>query len=125
MNLVSPFDPVMALMFYKPGSYQPDNIAKKINKVLEGNIVKKPGELYIMTTVDEFNMWNGFIRWKMSKERVKMMKAEGWAMAPYRFDIEEAGKCIVLLSDTILMFLNRCIAAQPIPARKWSGITIT
>ena len=54
-----------------------------------------------------------------------MMKAEGWAMVPYRFDIEEAGKCIVLLSDTILMFLNRCIAAQPIPARKWSGITIT
>ena len=62
MNLVSPFNPVMALMFYKPGLYQPDNVAKRINKVLEGNIVKKPGELYIMTTVDEFNMWNGFIR---------------------------------------------------------------
>ncbi|ETW77481.1 hypothetical protein HETIRDRAFT_446351, partial [Heterobasidion irregulare TC 32-1] len=79
MNLVSPFDPVMALMFYKPGSYQPDNIAKRTNKVLEGNIVKKLGELYILTTVDEFDMWNGFIRCRMSKERVKMMKAEGCA----------------------------------------------
>lgn len=91
--------PVMSLLFFRPRltGLSVDQLAENVHQILEGKMGADNGNMvHILTVVDKFDYIRGVIRWKMSKERVKMMKAEdGWVMAPYRFDERLSGECFV------------------------------
>ncbi|KAH8101280.1 hypothetical protein BXZ70DRAFT_935376 [Cristinia sonorae] len=81
--------PVMSLLFFDPRKDSPDKLASSIAAILEGKLGKN-GSVHVLTVIDGFDIFEGFIRWRMSGERVKKMKEEGWVMAPYRSDVRES-----------------------------------
>lgn len=86
-------DAVIAFMFYK-STRSPYQLSQSLVDVLEGRIKVDSGELQILTMIDTLDMINRVVKWKMSKERFKTMKREGWYMIPYRFDMpEQRGMC--------------------------------
>ncbi|THH22549.1 hypothetical protein EUX98_g8146 [Antrodiella citrinella] len=88
-NLLNAFIPVMGLLFFKPGTQSADHLAVNVQNILEGKMGTN-GTVQILTMVDTFDMWNGMIRWTMSKARVQKMREDGWVMAPYRCDSRES-----------------------------------
>lgn len=105
MGGLQPFDPVMSLMFYKPGEHTPNRLAANVSDIIEGRVPNIRGKLHIVTALEAFDVWKGVIRWKMSKNRVKAMKQDGWLMSAYRYDGRETGECLissVLVGDSTL-----------------------
>ncbi|TCD63146.1 hypothetical protein EIP91_005905 [Steccherinum ochraceum] len=98
-NLLIAFFPVMTLVFYKPSEHTAESLAKNMHRVLEGKM-GNDDSVQVLTMVDLFDMWNGVIRWRMSKERVKKMKKEQWVMSPCRFDVQEAAISQFFASDS-------------------------
>ncbi|THH29292.1 hypothetical protein EUX98_g4875 [Antrodiella citrinella] len=84
-NFYSPFISVMGLLFFKPGAQSADQLAANVQDILEGKMGAN-GTVQILTMVDTFDIQNGKIQWAMSREKVRMMRAEGWVMTPPRFD---------------------------------------
>lgn len=96
MMLLPAFDPVMGLLFYNRGvKHSGEILAMKVGEILEGGMNIRRGDLHILTAVEMFDMSRGVIRWKMSKERVRKMKADGWSVMPYRFDARESGESVI------------------------------
>lgn len=113
-------DPVMALMFYKPGRYSANTLAEKINEVIEGRIMANPrGQLHIITAVEIFDIVSGVIQWRMSKERVRKMKEDGWVMVAYRFDGNEPGQDFVYQFHGVWLICVGTVT-DPIPASRWA-----
>ena len=89
--------PVISLLFFKDGSpyfKSPKYGADKVPEILEGKLGTK-GEVHIVTIVDAFDMLSETIRWRMSRQRVRKMKDEGWSMAPYRHDVRVSREYLV------------------------------
>lgn len=95
MKILSPLDPVVSLMFFKPvDNLDPNELVRLVPQILEGKRGDGPakGHMCILTSVEKFEMSTGLVRWRMSRERVRKMKASGWVMMGYRFDMESSGE---------------------------------
>ncbi|KAF9026023.1 hypothetical protein BDZ89DRAFT_1067865 [Hymenopellis radicata] len=84
------FDPVFTLVFYDETNVHLFSPVKEnlIPEILEGRHVKK-GQVYILTSVDILGLSSNVMRWRMSKERVRKMKAGKWRVMAYRADMNE------------------------------------
>ncbi|KAK7681418.1 hypothetical protein QCA50_015510 [Cerrena zonata] len=82
-------DCVLSLMFLPSGNTRSDEVARRIEDIVEGRFLPKEGDIYFITSIDTFDMYGGVIRWRMSKARANKMKREGWSMGAYRFDVRE------------------------------------
>jgi hypothetical protein len=98
-------DPVVFLMFYKPGqgATGPKELVSAIPALLEGRKMPAPGNLFILTAQEAFDLPNGTVRWKFSRDRVHTMRREGWCLVAYRSDTQEP-------------------FTQPVPASQWKDI---
>lgn len=95
MKILSPLDPVVSLMFFKPvDNLDPNELVRQVPQLLEGKRGNGPakGQMCILTSVEKFEISTGLVRWRMSRERAGKMKASGWVMMGYRFDTESSGE---------------------------------
>lgn len=104
----SPYDCTTCLMFWKPSASSPDpmlegmRFAMLFPKLLEPN-TQIPANVTVLTAQDEMDLEKK-IKWKMSRERMKVMKAEKWVMMAFRADFKTPGEFILLLLlHTVLM----------------------
>lgn len=129
MRILPSFDPVMGLLFYNRARHSGTTLATRISDILEGRVDIKENDLHILTAVDTFDMPRGIVRWKMSKERVRKMKGEGWSMMPYRFDAREAGESFFCYYSMMRWLTTRlhnvCIAADTTPASRWTEVPVS
>lgn len=89
---------VVSLMFYKPGSFSDEYLVTNLPQILEGKKLVVQGELFVLTCVERFSVWDRVVRWRMSKKRVRKMKMQKWVMVSYRFDANEIGEFYPRLS---------------------------
>ncbi|KAJ7579198.1 hypothetical protein C8J56DRAFT_965071 [Mycena floridula] len=78
-------DMAWSLMFCKSTEH-PDSILKNLADILQGSSAgqKLKGKMYVLTVLKSMNMHS--VEWQMSRERVRMMKQEGWSVTIYRLD---------------------------------------
>lgn len=94
MEMFGNHDPVFNLVFYKRGTKVANMIQRMdlgaMKEIFEMGHGK--GEIYVLTSLDEFGLKKRIVRWRMGKERVKKMKTEKWVFMTYRIDCHEIGK---------------------------------
>ncbi|KAJ6580630.1 hypothetical protein B0H19DRAFT_1369180 [Mycena capillaripes] len=98
-------DPVVDIVLYKPSKVLTvDALVKGITSILEGRTAEpRPGALCLLSSQEMVDIPGRKVSWRLSRERVKVMRAEGWLMVVYRTDTHEA-------------------ATLPLPASKWTEI---
>lgn len=80
-------DPTVSFLFYKPSGVQgmsAEKLVALLPDIFEGKECPLPGNVYVLTSPEAVVLPN--LRWRMSKARVKQMKAEKWCMVGYRID---------------------------------------
>ncbi|TCD64568.1 hypothetical protein EIP91_003895 [Steccherinum ochraceum] len=105
-NIHSSEAAVVGLLLFreKMGSHIAYHVAQNIHQILEGKL-GGGGNVHVLTMMDGFDIKTGMMRWRMSLQRFKQMKAEGgWLMAPYRCDMRES------------------VVEQPFPIKTWRVI---
>lgn len=110
MKILSPLDPVVSLMFFKPvANVDPNELVRQIPQLLDGKRGNGPakGQMCILTSVERCEISTGLVRWRMSRERAAKMKANGWNMMGYRLDMESSGEFQFrgFVSDRVCSFL--------------------
>lgn len=80
-------DPVVSLIFYKPGQSVEDMLAS-IPAAFEGHKIPASGSFFILTALEFFDR-HKTIRWRLSRERAQRMQASNWCMVAYRTDTKE------------------------------------
>ncbi|KAJ6617025.1 hypothetical protein B0H10DRAFT_1914787 [Mycena sp. CBHHK59/15] len=101
VNPIPVEDPIVCLLFYKPGSLSADEMVTALPKVLDGGRFPAPGTVCVLTAQEKVDV--PIIRWRLSKARVERMREKGWVMAAYRTDVQ--------LSFT-----------SPVPASNWRQV---
>ena len=103
--------------------YSADQLAESVQDILEGKLGN--GMVQILTMVDKVDIWNGSIRWRMSRSKAQMMKTQGWVMAPYRFDARQSGEHSIVVfyaTDTYsLTTLSSLSGREAIPLQFLEG----
>ncbi|KAF7976940.1 hypothetical protein HWV62_5363 [Athelia sp. TMB] len=94
-------DPAVSLLLYKPGR-SVKTLLSSVTAIFEGSKSTAPGTFFIISAVEAYDK-NGIIRWRLSRERAKGMKADNWYMVAYRSDRKEP-------------------VTQPSPASQWIDI---
>lgn len=113
-------------MFYKPGSFSDEYLVTNLPQVLEGKKLAGQGELFVLTCVERFSVWDRVVRWRMNKKRVKKMKMQKWVMVSYRFDANEIGELspsVRVQGNEVLTGLLAITVSRQNEARYWKEIT--
>jgi len=87
-------DPVVFLMLYRPGPdiIGPKELVQSVPALLEGLKKPAPGNTFILTAQDVFDLPGKKVRWRISRKRARMMKEQGWCLVAYRTDTQEPCK---------------------------------
>jgi hypothetical protein len=93
-NLLPTDDPVVFLMLYRPGPdiVGPKELVHSVPALLEGLKKPAPGNMFILTAQDVFDLPGKKVRWRISRKRARMMKEQGWCLVAYRTDTQEPCK---------------------------------
>ncbi|GBE90098.1 hypothetical protein BKA93DRAFT_457437 [Sparassis latifolia] len=87
---IPPFDPAVYLLFYKPApNLTASAVVTALPSILDGKMEPPPGEIYILTAQETFDLDARKVSWMLSKRRARKMKREGWVMVAYRTDCKE------------------------------------
>jgi hypothetical protein len=86
-------DPVVDILFYKPSkTLTVDALVRLIPSILEGRTVEPlRGTLCLLSSQEMVDIPGRKVSWRLSRDRVKRMRAEGWVMVVCRTDTHEAG----------------------------------
>ncbi|KAJ7173293.1 hypothetical protein C8R46DRAFT_945999 [Mycena filopes] len=99
-------DPVVDLLFFKPSrTPNADALARLIPNILETaseGIVPR-GTVCLLSSQELVDIPGRRVSWRMSRERVRKMRAEGWVMVVYRTD-------------------NRQTVTLPLLATRWTEV---
>lgn len=92
------YDPVVSLLLYKPNQRVsgPKAMVSLIPAIFEGRTTPPAGDLFIFTTLEYFDLPLGRVQWKISRNRIQKMKADGWYLVAYRSDTKEPSKSLDL-----------------------------
>ena len=87
-------DPVVFLMFYKPGqgATGPRELVSAVPALFEGRKTPPPGNVFILTAQESFDLPNKSVSWRLSRNRVRTMRQQGWCLVAYRSDTQEPRK---------------------------------
>ncbi|KAJ7483585.1 hypothetical protein FB451DRAFT_1028935 [Mycena latifolia] len=98
-------EPVVGILLYKPSkAFTTDALVRLIPAILEGRAAEpRMGTVYILSSQEMVDIPGRRVSWRLSKDRVRTMRDEGWAMVVYRTDIQEA-------------------VTLPLPAIKWAEV---
>ncbi|KAJ7041619.1 hypothetical protein C8F04DRAFT_994717 [Mycena alexandri] len=98
-------DPVVDILLYKPSkTLTVDALARLISGILEGGPTQMGrGTLYLLSSQEVVDIPGRKVSWRLSRDRVRTMRAEGWVMVVYRTDNHEA-------------------VTFPLPANKWTEV---
>lgn len=93
-SLPSLDDPVVFLMFYKPGQgvAGPKELVSAVPELLEGRKTTPSRNLFILTAQEKFDLPCKTVSWRLSRERVYLMKQQEWCLVAYRSDTREPCK---------------------------------
>jgi hypothetical protein len=84
-----PFDPVICLLFYKPGP-NADDLVRMLPNIFEGNRKQpEPGTVFVLTSQELVDYPGKRIQWKMSRKKAREMRTGGWNMVAYRTDCQK------------------------------------
>ena len=83
-------DPVVFLMLYRPGPdiIGPKELVQSVPALLEGLKKPAPGNMFILTAQDVFDLPGKKVRWRISRKRARMMKEQGWCLVACRTDTQ-------------------------------------
>ncbi|KAF8210815.1 hypothetical protein K438DRAFT_1569292, partial [Mycena galopus ATCC 62051] len=98
-------DNVVDILLYKPSkTLAVDALARLIPSILEGRTKEPPrGALFLLTSQEIIDIPGRKVSWRLSKQKAREMRAEGWVMVVYRTDNHEA-------------------VTVPLPATKWTEV---
>ncbi|KAJ7467818.1 hypothetical protein B0H11DRAFT_1814028 [Mycena galericulata] len=98
-----PQDNVVGILLFRPSSaFTAAALIKLIPSILEGQVVEpRRGAVCVISSPERVDIPGRKVSWRISRERVRRMRAEGWVMVVYRTDNKEA-------------------VTLPLPAAKWT-----
>jgi hypothetical protein len=87
------FDPAVCLLFFKSvQGINANTLVKSLPSILDGREYPTAGTIFVLTSQERVDYSARKIQWKMSKDRVRKMRQEGWAMVGYQTDTQETCK---------------------------------
>lgn len=117
------YDPVVSLIFYKPSEHISDAkaLVASIPAIFEGRTSPPPGNFFVLTAIESFNLPSGKVKWRLSRERARKMKANDWCMVAYRTDSKEPSRWRARFRLHNLTKLWLAVT-QPAPASHWIDV---
>lgn len=92
---ITPFDPVVHLLFYKAAGQTAAKVVEALPAILEDQSDVPRGHVFVLTSVEEIDC-RKLVRWRMSKKRAARMQLEQWRMVAFRSDTLQLGESCVL-----------------------------
>ncbi|KAJ6520693.1 hypothetical protein DFH09DRAFT_1426866 [Mycena vulgaris] len=96
-------DNVVGILLYKPSkTFTTNALVRLIPAILEGRTTEpRRGTVFILSSQEMVDIPGRKVSWRLSRDRVRKMRMEGWVMVVYRTDNHEA-------------------VTFPLPAGKWT-----
>ncbi|KAJ7327536.1 hypothetical protein DFH08DRAFT_940827 [Mycena albidolilacea] len=100
-------DNVVDILLYKPSkTLTADALARLIPSILEGRTAEPPkGVLSLLSSQESVDLPMRKVIWRLSREKARQMRKEGWVMVVYRTDNHEA-------------------VTLPLPAKWWTEVLV-
>jgi hypothetical protein len=111
-------DPGVCLIFYKRSKWSAQTLITTLPDILNGSQTPPPGQIHVLTAQEMVDLPR--IRWRLSKERVRVMRDEDWAMVGFRTDVRQPCKLLSSFREVVLIF--NITVTYPVPAKQWREV---
>jgi hypothetical protein len=117
-------DNVVDILLYKPSkTLTADALARLIPSILEGRTAEPPkGALSLLSSQESVDLPMRKVSWRLSREKARQMRKEGWVMVVYRTDNHEAGVYFLLYFHFSSHILSQ--VTLPLPAKWWTEVLV-
>jgi|SRR5271154_6533091 len=85
-------DPSVFLIFYKQLKWSAQTLITALHNIFNVSQTPPPGQIHVLTVQEMVDLPR--ICWRLSKERVRVMRDEGWAIIGFRTDTQQPCKLL-------------------------------